>query len=182
MRMALAFRAFFAVLFHRDAAQRVLEALSPKVSPNISTSSSEQPRRDERPPASSPASQARSDALTLLMVLQRDARLLDLLTESLDQYSDAQIGGAARPVLQDASKSLERLFGIKPLATQSEGERIEVPDDASPLRWRLTGNSSAKVGRVAHPGWLATKVELPKWTGQRDDAMVLAPIEVDAGS
>ena len=194
MRMALAFRAFFAVLFNRDAAHRVRDALSPKGAvstkgphskqgpASVSVSTQESSRKEERPATPPTASPSRSDALTLLMVLQRDSRLLDLLNESLDEYSDAQIGGAARPVLENAGKSLERLFGLKPLATQSEGERIEVPDNGSPVRWRLIGDTSAKVGRVAHPGWLASKVDLPKWTGQRDDAMVLAPIEVEPGS
>jgi hypothetical protein len=192
MRMALAFRAFFAVLFNKDAAHRVRQALLGKdlvlakdaISAKGTASSSKQelPHNEERPANPTIASPARSDALTLLMVLQRDSRILDLLNESLDQYSDEQIGGAARPVLQNAGKSLERLFGLKHLATQSEGEQIEVPDNGSPVRWRLIGNTSAKVGRIAHPGWLATKVDLPKWTGQRDDAMVLAPIEVEPGS
>jgi hypothetical protein len=116
------------------------------------------------------------------MVLQRDARLLDLITESLENYSDTQIGGAARPVLQDACKTLERVFGLQPCSNQSEGESIEIPDNASPIRWRLIGRAAAKQGVVAHPGWQATKVDLPKWTGQREDEMVLAPIEVDTGS
>lgn len=178
MHLALAFRAFFAVLFGKAVAQRVREALNAAAPPSVPQKSG----HEEKPVVVSAASPARSDALTLLMVLQRDARLLDLLNESLEGYSDAEIGGAARPVLLNAGKSLERMFGIQPLATQAEGERVEIPAKASPIRWRLAGNTSAAAGRVAHPGWLATKVDLPKWTGQRDDAMVLAPIEVDAGS
>jgi hypothetical protein len=116
------------------------------------------------------------------MVLQRDSRLLDLVCESLDGYSDEQIGGAARNVLADTGKTLRRMFGLQPLASQAEGERIEIPEGASPMRYRVTGNASARSGRVAHPGWIATQVDLPQWTGHRDDAMVLAPIEVEAGS
>lgn len=173
MHLALAIRAFFAVLFQKEAAQRVREALIPAVEP---------PRQEtHRPPVAPTEPGARSDALTLLMVLQRDARLLDLLGESFDQYSDAQIGSAARPVLQESAKSLDRLLGLQHLTPQGEGDRVDIPQQASPVRWRLTGSASAKSGRIAHPGWQATRMELPKWIGPRDDAMILAPIEVDAG-
>jgi hypothetical protein len=74
------------------------------------------------------------------------------------------------------------MFGLQSLASQGEGERIDVPENPSPMRYRITGHASARSGRVAHPGWIATKVDLPQWTGQRDDAMVLAPVEVEAGS
>lgn len=184
MRVALAFQAFFAVLFQKDAARRIQAALAGSDAAPAKPAIPAAPRPQE--PASSgsasSSSSSRSDALTLLMVLQRDARLLDLVQESLDAYSDEQIGGAARPVLRDAGKTLQRLFGLQSVASQGEGERIDVPENASPVRWRLTGNASARSGCVAHGGWMATKVELPKWTGQREDAMILAPIEVDAGS
>jgi hypothetical protein len=173
MRLALAFRAFFAVLSGKEAAQRVRVALAPAVEP--------QRQGTQQPTVAPTAMGARSDALTLLMVLQRDARLLDLLGESFDQYSDAQIGSAARPVLQESAKSLDRLLGLQHLTSQGEGDRVDIPQHASPVRWRLTGSASAKTGRIAHPGWQATKMELPKWTGPRDEAMILAPIEVDAG-
>jgi hypothetical protein len=177
MRVALAFQAFFAVLRRRDTADRVRAALGPSDYPP--------PDRVEKqaiPATPATGSGSRSDALTLLMVLQRDAHFLDLVGESLHEYSDEQIGCTARSVLQNANKSLERMFGIQHLTAQEEGERIDIPANASPVRLRIIGKASATSGRIEHPGWLATKVELPQWTGQRDDAMVLAPIEVDAGS
>jgi hypothetical protein len=182
MRVALAFQAFFAVLFRKDAAQRVRRALNPGDAAPDASSATAKPRQEGKSAAISPTGNSRNDALTLLMVLQRDARLLDLVNESLDDYSDAQIGGAARDVLQDTRKALSRLFGVQPLSTQAEGEKIELPDAASPIRYRVTGTASAKAGRIAHPGWTATKVDLPKWTGQREDAMILSPIEVEAES
>ena len=182
MRVALAFRAFFAVLFQKDASRRVHQALHP--SDSVPESASETPKKghEVKPAAIRSSGSSRNDALTLLMVLQRDARLLDLVTETLDGYSDAQIGGAARPVLQDTGKTLARLFDLQPLSTQGEGARIELPSPASPVRYRVTGTASAKAGRIAHPGWQATKVDLPTWTGEREDAMILSPIEVEAES
>lgn len=182
MRLALAFQAFFAVLFQKDAAQRVRQALRPSDAVPVAANATPKPLQEEKPVAISSSGSSRNDALTLLMVLQRDARLLDLVNESLDGYSDAQIGGAARDVLQDTRKTLARLFGLQPVSAQAEGEKVQLPDTASPIRYRVTGTASAKAGRIAHPGWQATKVDLPKWTGQREDAMILAPIEVEAES
>ncbi|MFN6130277.1 MAG: DUF2760 domain-containing protein [Planctomycetota bacterium] len=175
--MALAFQAFFAVLRRGDTAERVRAALGSSDSPPAV-------RVEKHATTATPVtgSGSRSDALTLLMVLQRDAHFLDLVGESLHEYSDEQIGCTARSVLQNANKALERMFGIQRITAQEEGERIEVPANASPVRWRIIGKASATSGRIEHPGWMATKVDLPQWTGQRDDAMVLAPIEVDAGS
>jgi hypothetical protein len=181
MRVALAFRAFFAALFQKDTAERIERALQSGPLAQAAPAQSPTPRIETKP-APSERMPARSDALTLLMVLQRDSRLLDLVCESLDGYSDEQIGGAARNVLVDTGRTLNRMFGLQPLSSQAEGERIELPNDASPMRYRVTGQASARSGCVAHPGWIATKVDLPQWTGHRDDVMVLAPVEVESES
>lgn len=190
MRIALAFRAFFAVLGGADRAERIRRALEATPSPpSIPERKDSSPVPGERPltaeaTAKEPStkSASRSDALTLLTVLQRDARLLDLVTEALDGYTDAQIGGAARNVLRDTRQSLEKAFGLKRLTSESEGSVVEIPKHASPLRWRVSGNPSHAKGELVHAGWMATHVELPKWNGQSADAMVIAPIEVETRS
>ncbi|MEQ1828423.1 MAG: DUF2760 domain-containing protein, partial [Pirellula sp.] len=121
----------------------------------------------------------RSDALTLLSTLQREARLLDLVCESIDEYSDAQIGAAARDVLRDSRKTLDRMFGLKPLLVSREGDTIEIPADHSPMRWRIVGKESSRQGTLSHCGWQATKTELPQWSGNADDALVIAAAEVE---
>ncbi len=124
----------------------------------------------------------RSDALTLLSVLQREARLLDLVHESLEAYSDAQIGSAARDVLRDTKKVLDRMFAISPASDQGEGSRVSVPVDASALRYRVVGSQSAGAaseGTLVHAGWIATQCQVPQWTGKSDESMILAPIEVE---
>ena len=55
----------------------------------------------------------RSDALNLLSVLQREARLVDFLKEPIDAYADAQIGAAVRNVHRDAAAVLDRLFALR---------------------------------------------------------------------
>jgi Domain of unknown function (DUF2760) len=117
--------------------------------------------------------------LTLLSALQRESRLLDLVCESFDQYSDAQIGAASRDVLRDTHKTLDRMFGLKHLVDSPEGESVTIPENASPVRWRLVGSDSAQRGTLSHSGWQATRVDVPQWSGGTDDAMVIAAAEVE---
>jgi hypothetical protein len=111
--------------------------------------------------------------------LQREARLVDLICEPLDSFSDAQIGAAAREVLRDAQKALERMFAIAPLSEAEEGNETSIPANHSPIRLRLVGKSQGQRGTIVHRGWKATCCELPTWQGDKSDAMILAPTEVE---
>jgi hypothetical protein len=127
------------------------------------------------------AKPARSEAITLLAALQREARLIDLVSESLDAYSDAQIGAAARDVLRDAGKVLERAFALQPVVAGEEGQPVEVAANYETGRYRLTGNVSREpplTGQLVHAGWEATRCELPSWTGKEQVSLVVAPAEV----
>ena len=68
----------------------------------------------------------RSDSLTLLAALQREARFIDFVKESLEGFTDAQIGAAARDVHRDCGLVLQRLFGIEPATSEPEGAELEV--------------------------------------------------------
>ncbi len=185
MRLFLAFRVFFVVLFRRDSALRIRDLIndktpklsSPETSPRLE-SSEPKPILTKQP--TTPTNSARrNEALTLLSALQRESRLLDLVCESLDQYNDAQIGAAARDVLRDTRKTLDRMFGLKHLIDSPEGESIEIPANASPVRWRIVGKESSNHGTLSHPGWQATKMDMPQWSGGTDDSMVIAAAEVE---
>ena len=115
----------------------------------------------------------------LLSTLQREARFLDLVHESLDIYTDAQIGAAARDVLRDTRKSLDKMLEIKPLISSKEGDSIDLPEQLSPVRWKLLGGKANR-GVVVHACWMATKTEIPKWNGSHEDAVVLAAAEIDS--
>jgi len=206
MRIFLAFRAFFAALFRADSAKRIQDALAGNSSPanaaltkklateSTASEGAKSPRsvsaqNEQAPSNMARSSQARNDAITLLAVLQRDARLLDLVHESLDDYTDEQIGGAARNVLRDTRKALERVVDLKRLVDVAEGDRIEVPSEASPIRWRVLGSGANRKdgdgglrGTLVHAGWIATKADLPTWTGKKEDILVVAPVEVEAGA
>jgi hypothetical protein len=127
-------------------------------------------------------SAARSDALTLLAVLQREARLIDFLQEPIAPYTDAQVGAAVREVHAKASAVLERTLALQQVMGLPEGTVVQVPADAS--RVKLAGNVTGQPpyrGRLTHPGWEATKLELPAWTGANDAARIIAPAEVELG-
>ena len=129
-----------------------------------------------------PVAPVRSDAISLLAALQREARLLDLVNESLDEYSDAQVGGAARDVLRDAKAVLERMFALTPLTDQPDGAAIETPENFDPAEYRLTGNVTGEApftGVLAHHGWQATRCEVPTFSGSKKAALIVAPVELE---
>jgi hypothetical protein len=137
------------------------------------------PKPAEPAPKKKPS---RNDALTLLATLQREARLVDFLQESLDGYADAQIGAAVRDIHRDARSAVQRMFDLKPLTETAEGDALEVAAGADAVRYRLTGNVAGSPpyrGVVRHHGWQAAKCELPEWTGDAEAQNVVAPIEVE---
>ncbi len=176
-RIGLAFKAFFRILANRTIADRVTLALSdtPLPKPNTGTS----PLMPEKAPQPKPAKPIRSEALTLLSALQREARLIDLCYDSLDQYSDEQIGQAARNVLRDCHTVLERFFALTPAA--AENTQIELTEGFDAARYRLSGQVARPPyrGIIAHGGWQATHCELPQWTGAKEASLIIAPAEVE---
>ncbi|MCA9154712.1 MAG: DUF2760 domain-containing protein, partial [Planctomycetales bacterium] len=147
MRIGLAFRAFFQALFNRQAAEAVAAALDARAlpAPSATTTPAESAAAPAKPtPAKpqppKPAPPARSDALTLLAALQRESRLIDIVKEPLANYSDAQIGAAARDVLRDCGNVLERMFALRPVEEGEDGTSIEIPPGFDAARFRLTGN------------------------------------------
>lgn len=176
MALGVAFKAFFAALLNREAAERLGAALTAEVTavPAIP----EKPV--EKPAEKQVTAPVRSDALTLLGTLQREARLIDLIQEPLDEFEDAQVGAAAREVLRDSRKTLDRLLAIEAVSETEEGENIQISSSESPNRICVSGDASRSSGTVTHRGWKATRCDLPKWTGNRKDAWILAPVQVEA--
>jgi hypothetical protein len=98
MSVGLAFRAFFAALFDKQVAQRIRAALTEASTPQAASPPASL-ETAMRPAPNKPVGTQRSEALTLISALQREARFLDLVQEPLEGYSDAQVGAAARDVL-----------------------------------------------------------------------------------
>ena len=176
-RLGVAFRAFFAALGSRERAERIGAALEGTALPKIDERAKTQPPARLEPPAP-----ARSDAITLLAALQREARLVDLIKQPLADFTDEQIGAAARNVLGDAAGVLDRFFDLRPVAAGEEGADCEVPKSYDPAKYKLAGaveGAGPFRGKLAHHGWQATSVKLPAWTGSIESALVIAPAEVD---
>jgi hypothetical protein len=182
-RVGVAFRAFFKALFNREVADRLDAALAGRALPPVITAGETLPKEHAaKEVAKTPAAPKRSEALTLLAALQREARFVDLVQEPLADYTDEQIGAAARNVLRDSAAVLQRFFALKRVASQSEGETAEVPANYDPARYRLVGNVTGNGphrGPLTHAGWEATTVNLPAWTGSNQSALVVAPAEVE---
>lgn len=124
----------------------------------------------------------RSEAITLLALLQRRAGLVDLIYEDLEGLSDEQIGRLARNVLNETHQCLEECLGVTTIIEQFEGELVNIPEAASPNRWDLIGDAASETGRVLHPGWIASSLELPGWRGSQENALVIAPVKVDTAA
>jgi hypothetical protein len=182
MRLIIALRAFFRVLFQRSFAERVAALLNEAPAPSSPTSTAAQPAPRPRGAA---AARGRSEALTLLAALQREARFVDFVQEDLDGYPDAQVGAAVRDVHRACRQLLQRMFALQPVVTQPEGSDLEVPEGYDAGRFHLTGklgSATGHRGRLVHHGWEATLCNLPEWTGTPEAARVIAPAEVEVRS
>jgi DNA topoisomerase VI subunit B len=174
-RIVLAFRAFFLALFSGEASAKIAAALEQRELP---APVEEKPKPVVRP---KPAA-VRSEAVTLLATLQREARFVDFLQEPLAGYSDAQVGAVARDVHRDCGAVIQRLFGVKPVVNDPEGAEIELPAGFDSGRFRLVGNVAGEPpfrGRLVHHGWEASKCEVPAWTGSEEATRVVAPSEIE---
>ena len=173
-KFAMGFKTMFRVWSDPWFAYRVKELLTMETPPDQLTAP-----KPRKPEVTLPK---RSEALTLLSVMQREGRLVDFLQEPISDYSDQQVGAAVRDVHKDCGAALRRMFALKPIREESEGTTITVVSDYDAAEYRLVGNVSGSGpfrGELAHPGWTATKVELPEWTGRDESAKVVAPVEVE---
>jgi hypothetical protein len=180
MRLGLALKAFFRALRDRPFAEQ-LDRLLQGQTLALSTTT-EVPLADRLRADLVAQVPTRSDALTLLATLQRDARLIDFLMEDLAGYEDAHIGAAARDVHRACAAALERMFELRPLRYQEEGARVEIVAGYDPVQVTLTGNVTGQLplrGILVHHGWQAMQCELPAWSGQEESARVIAPAEIE---
>ncbi|KAA5545430.1 DUF2760 domain-containing protein [Roseiconus nitratireducens] len=176
MSLGIAFKAFFAALGNNETSAQIDRILAgERLGSDDAGKAISQ--RETQVVQTIPG---RDSAVTLLATLQRESRLVDLIHEDLEQYSDAQVGAAARPCLQQCAGVLKRLLGLAPLLDASEGQTVDVPSDASPTRYQWIGEGTAASGKLVHHGWQANKLELPKWTGDVDDVNVIAPAQVQS--
>jgi len=181
-RFFLGFKALFGAWFSSESAKKIATALSATSAVEPPIAKLPEPKPFEPPKPVTPPKPKRSEALTLLATLQREARFVDFLKEPIDAYQDAQIGAAVRSIHHDCAAVVERLFAVRPILNESEGANVHVPSGADAGRYRLTGKVTDKphgAGKLVHHGWEATQCELPQWTGNDAAAKIVAPAEVE---
>ena len=120
-------------------------------------------------------------ALLLLGLLQKEGRFVDFLQEDITNYSDQEIGSAARVVHQGCQRVLRQHLDIQPVFDQPEGSPITLERGFDPAVVRPTGQVVGDPpfrGALVHRGWRATAVHLPQVAVSRD-LHILAAAEVE---
>jgi hypothetical protein len=180
-RLSLAVGTFFSILGDREFAAGVARLRS-GAAPAPAAAPVATPKPAPAPaPAPSIKESTPEAALQLLGLLQRDARFVDFVEEDIANYSDADIGAAARLVHDGCRATLREHFTIRPVRDEAEGSRVTIADGFDATAIRLTGNVVGKApfnGTISHRGWRVADVRLPKLT-QSHDAAVIAPAEVE---
>ncbi len=120
-------------------------------------------------------------ALLLLGLFQKEARLVDFLQQDVGDYSDQQVGAAARVVHQGLRRVLDEHLTIAPVRTEPEGGRVTLQAGFDPAAVHITGQLVGNPpfrGTLVHGGWRATDLHLPKVASGRD-LSILAAAEVE---
>jgi hypothetical protein len=132
--------------------------------------------------AASPASDTGDRAVQLLALLQREGRFIDFVVEDVAAYSDAQIGAAARDVHAGCHRVLDRYVTLEAILPAQEGQSVTVGHDGAfdPAAFHLVGRVAGVPpfrGTLLHPGWRASRVQLPPLaTAGR---MIIAPAQIE---
>ncbi|MEN8179013.1 MAG: DUF2760 domain-containing protein [Pseudomonadota bacterium] len=171
-RIGLAFQLFFRALFNARFAGSATELLAGPPVEKAAPPEPEKPVLLETSPDS---------ALQLLGLMQQEGRLVDFLEEDVAQYSDAEIGAAVRVVHEGCRKALHDHITLIPIQQETEGARITLEPGFDASAIRPTGNLVGEppfTGTLAHRGWRATEVRLPK-LAKGHDVQIIAPAEVE---
>jgi len=133
------------------------------------------------PPPPPPPPKPDGTALRLLVLLQREARLLDFFMEDISGAPDAQIGAGVREVHQKAAKVIKEHLTLEPVLPQAELATVTVPVGFDPSAIRLMGHLGGQppyTGELRHPGWRCKSFKLPK-PPEGQDEFILMPAEVE---
>lgn len=180
-RLWLAFILPWKILFDGTLAARVDAADRGDV-PKLPPAEPERPPKEQvREIEAVSAEPDATPALQLLAILQREGRFIDFLEEDVSSFPDADVGAAARVVHEGCARALKDIVELKPVRDEEEGAPIELPEGYDAAKNRITGNVKGEPpfrGKLAHHGWRAAKVRMPKVTTQHD-ATIVAPAEIE---
>ena len=125
---------------------------------------------------------ARTGAVQMLAILQRQGRLIDFLQEDLAAYADDQIGAAVRSIQEGTKQALNQHVKLEPVFSEEEGSRVTIQPGFNPEQVRLTGNVVGEPpfkGELRHRGWRVASIDLPKRMGDSEQLPVVAAAEVE---
>ena len=120
-------------------------------------------------------------ALQLLALLQKEARFIDFIKEDVSNYSDSDIGIAARVVHEGCNKAVNQYFTLSSVRTDTEGSKVTLAKGFNASEVRLIGNVVGQApfsGTLVHQGWQVTDIRLPKLTAGYN-ASIIAAAEVE---
>ena len=180
-RFILAFACFFKVLFSGKLPDGAQKLLPPPPEPKERVVEKVVEKVVVEKPKVSASQQQRDGALAMLGLLQREGRFVDFLRESLDTYSDADIGAAARDVHRGCKKVLDQYLSIEPVMPGAEEDKVTVPKGFDPSEVRLIGEAKGEPpfsGTLRHHGWRVVDAKLPS-LAEGVDRHVIAPAEVE---
>jgi hypothetical protein len=186
LRIGLAFRSFFAILFKGKLPDDIAYELG-----LVRRVAKGQPSPPESAPASAarPAVQAAGPtdgAVQILALLQRESRLVDFVLEDIAEYTDEQVGSAVRPVHESCRATLQRHLKLAPVIDGVEGTVTKLAtagiDAKDATSVKIVGNvppdGKVDAGILRHRGWKAERLDLPSLRpGER--ATVIAPAEIE---
>src|SRR5882757_5133694 len=173
-RLSFAFSCFWSVLFRGKLPNAAILYLPDVAAPEVPAPA--QP--SVAPPAPRPALPVAAavavrgpdtpavhaeGALLLLALLQREGRLVDFLSEALDQHADAAIGAAVRDIHRGCRKVLDEHLRLEPVMPGQEDGPVVVPRGFDPSEVRLIGRAAGDPpfrGILVHHGWRAVEVKL----------------------
>lgn len=163
--------------------------------PSSQTQTATAPEKPTKPaePAPPPAAPKTVDRepiidaylLQFLALLQEKGRFLDFVMGDIANYSNEQIGGAARVVHQGCSKVVKDHFAVVPVSDADEGSSVTLESGYNPREFRAVGKLAGSPpfhGTLLHKGWKASKIDLPRIVEPEPAAKtssVIVPAEVE---
>jgi hypothetical protein len=103
--------------------------------------------------------------------------------DDINEYSDAQVGTAARVVHAGCKAVLLEHFRLLPVRGEGEGSTVRIEAGYPADEYRLLGKISGSppfTGTLVHHGWKTESVKLPRVVRRSTDRLpTIAPAEVE---
>ncbi|MCF6776315.1 DUF2760 domain-containing protein [Thiotrichales bacterium 19X7-9] len=120
-------------------------------------------------------------ALQLLHLLQKHGRLVDFLHEEILNYTDEEVGAAARIVHQGCKKVLSEHVQLTAIREENEDSSITVDKGFDTQKIHIIGDIQGEPpyqGVLVHKGWQVSGLNLPKVT-DKAKLSIVNPAEVE---